>query len=178
MKGLRGLEVRPTADRVKEALFSIVLSRFDLAGVRVLDLFAGTGALGIEALSRGALRAVFVERHGPMATVLLANLLSCGLDDRADVLTLPVERALRKLAERGDRFDGVVLDPPYERDWLGRTMLGLGESTILEADSWVMVEHHRDERVAEEYGSLRLTRAHSYGKTGLALFVRRGPGGE
>jgi 16S rRNA (guanine(966)-N(2))-methyltransferase RsmD len=178
LRGIRGLDVRPTADRVKEALFSIVLSRFELGGATVLDLFAGTGALGIEALSRGARRVVFVERHAATAKVLRTNLLSCGLDSGAEILPLPVERALRKLAERGDRFDGVVLDPPYERGWLESTMLELGASTLLGADSWVIAEHHTDERVAEGYGALRLTRAYSYGKTGLALFVRPGPRGE
>lgn len=175
LKGLRGLEVRPTADRVKEALFSIVLSRFDLAGATVLDLFAGSGALGIEALSRGARRAVFVERHLPTAKVLRANLSSCGFGQEAEVWTTPVDRALAKLAERGDRFDGVFLDPPYERGWLGRTMLALGEGGILAAGAWVMAEHHADERVCEAYGGLRLTQARSYGKTGLALFVREEP---
>lgn len=178
MRGLRGLEVRPTADRVKEALFSIVLSRFDLAGASVLDLFAGTGALGIEALSRGAERAVFVERHGPTATVLEANLRSCGVRARAELLTIPVERALQQLSHRGDRFDGVFLDPPYERGWLERTMRPLGQGAILQGEAWVMAEHHTDEPVAETYGVLRLTQARRYGKTGLALFVRQGTEGE
>jgi 16S rRNA (guanine(966)-N(2))-methyltransferase RsmD len=178
LRGLRGLEVRPTADRVKEALFSIVSSRFDLSGASVLDLFAGTGGLGIEALSRGAQRAVFVERHGPMARALEANLLGCGFRGRAELLILPVERALRKLADRGDRFDGVLLDPPYERGWLERTMLLLGEAAILNEGAWVMAEHHIDEPLAQAYGALRLTQTRSYGKTGLALFVRRRPEGE
>lgn len=178
LRGLRGLEVRPTADRIKEALFSIVLSRFDLAGASVLDLFAGTGALGIEALSRGAERAVFVERHAPMAKALEANLLRCGFRGRGEVVALPVERALRKLTDRGDRFDGVLLDPPYERGWLERTLVLLGEGVVLARDAWVMAEHHTDERLADAYGVLRLTQARSYGKTGLALFVRREPEGE
>lgn len=178
MRGLRGLEVRPTADRVKEALFSILLSRFDLAGAHVLDLFAGTGALGIEALSRGATRATFIERHRPMAKVLEENLRSCGFCGRAEVWALPVERALRKLAERGERFDGVFLDPPYGRGCLERTMLSLGEGPILGQDAWVMAEHHTEERISDTYGELRLTQARSYGKTGLALYVRREPAGE
>jgi 16S rRNA G966 N2-methylase RsmD len=113
-----------------------------------------------------------------MAMVLEGNLLSCRLHDRAEILTVAGERALRKLGDRGDRFDAVLLDPPYERGWLERTMLELGTGKILNADGWVMAEHHTAESGADEYGVLRLTQARSYGKTGLALFGRRGPEGE
>src|ERR1700752_4701957 len=107
LRALPGRSVRPTADRVKEALFSMLQSRFDLDGAAVLDLFAGTGALGIEALSRGAARAVFVESDRGARTVLEANLTLCGLSDRSRVLPVPVRRALEMLAGgTHGRFEG------------------------------------------------------------------------
>ena len=105
---------RPTAARVREAIFNILGAA--VAEARVLDLFAGTGALGIEALSRGAAAAVFVEDHPEALKGLRRNLETLGLVERSQVLPLPVAAALRKLAARGEPFDLVFLDPPYGGD--------------------------------------------------------------
>ena len=107
----RGSAVRPTSDRVRESLFARLEP---LDGVTVLDLFAGTGALGIEALSRGAASAVFVERAGPSLRCLERNLEVLGLGDRARVLRSEVHRAIRRLARSGPGFSLVLMDPPYE----------------------------------------------------------------
>ena len=104
-----GAGTRPTADRVREALFSIL---GDVGGARVLDLFAGSGALGIEALSRGAGSALFVDRAGPAVTAIRANLEALGLD--APVRRQEALRALRDAPARGETYDLVFLDPPYE----------------------------------------------------------------
>ena len=103
--------IRPTAAKVREAVFSILGPA--VVGARVLDLFAGTGALGIEALSRGAAAAVFVEDHPESLKVLRRNLADLGLADRTTVWPLPVTTALKKLAGRGERFGLAFLDPPY-----------------------------------------------------------------
>jgi len=170
LKGLRGAKLRPTADRVREGLFSMLASRFDFDAAVVLDLFAGTGALGIEALSRGAARAVFVEQSRAALHVLRANVELCGFAPRAEIRPLPVRRALRELDERSYRFDGVLLDPPYGRGLLNSTLQMLAESALLRSGAWVIGEGHVDDAVAETYGTLRLTRTRRYGKTSVVLY--------
>jgi 16S rRNA (guanine(966)-N(2))-methyltransferase RsmD len=166
----RGQAVRPTADRVREALFSIIECHFALAGAAVLDLFAGTGAVGIEALSRGAETAVFVEQSRPALRVLRENLARCRLAERATVLAMPVADALRRLARAGQRFDGVFIDPPYGRGLLDETLTELARLPLLAPGAWVMGERHEADCLAERYGDLRLTRTRRYGKTSLVLF--------
>ena len=170
LRGLRGQTVRPTADRVKEALFSMLQSRFDLAGAALLDLFAGTGALGIEGLSRGARRTVFVEQDRAARRVLDANLAACGFAARGRVVCLPVSRALVELVARGERFDGVFLDPPYGRGLADQALAQLAAAGLIESGGWVAVEHHVDDVLADAYGPLRLTAARRYGKTAVAVF--------
>jgi 16S rRNA (guanine966-N2)-methyltransferase len=135
-----GRDVRPTADRVREALFSILGPLDDVA---VLDLYAGTGALGIEALSRGAARAVFVERDGWAATSLQANLGTLGLAEPEAVLRrADVAAALRDARERGETYDLILCDPPYRLAAdLGRTLsdllpplLAAGARVVTESD--------------------------------------------
>ena len=167
----RGLALRPTADKVKGALFNILASRFDLASRRILDLFAGSGNLGIEALSRGAAAVTFVEQSAPAGRILRDNLELCRLGGAARVLPMPVPRALAVLRREGERFDGILLDPPYGQGLVNSTLTTLTASGLVSSGAWVMVEHHVDEPPAAAYGPLRLTHARHYGKTGLALFV-------
>ncbi|MBI3783537.1 MAG: pantetheine-phosphate adenylyltransferase [Deltaproteobacteria bacterium] len=174
LRTLPGIDVRPTADRVKEALFSILLSRFDLRGAEVLDLFAGSGALGIEALSRGAQRVTFVDEAKPALATLRANLEHCQVDRAAQILPFSVGTALQRLANAAARFDGVLLDPPYCRGQIDKTLSLLAENSLVKAGGWVMVEHHVDEPPAQAYGTLRLTQSRRYGKTALALFANEG----
>jgi len=170
LRSVRGQAVRPTADRVKEALFSMLQSRFDLDGARVLDLFAGTGALGIESLSRGAARCVFVESDRAARTVLESNLTLCRLAERGRIIPVPVRRALEMLAGAREQFEGVLMDPPYGRGLAEAALEQLGTCEVVAAGGWVVVEHHVEDALAEAYGSLRLTAARRYGKTALALF--------
>ena len=113
----RGLATRPTLARVRESMFSRLSVRLDFAGLRVLDLFAGTGSLGIEALSRGAGHVTYVESARPALLALRRNLAALGFSDRARVLKSEVLRGLEMLAARGERFDLVLLDPPYRKGW-------------------------------------------------------------
>jgi 16S rRNA (guanine966-N2)-methyltransferase len=170
LRSVRHLKVRPTADRVREGLFSILSSRFDLHDAVVLDLFAGTGALGIEALSRGASRAVFVERERGMLQVLRENVELCGFTSRVEIWPLLVRRALRGLDEHGYRFDGVLMDPPYGRALVSSTLEMIVASGLLRPGAWVVAERHVDEPVADSYGPLQLTRERRYGKTSIVLY--------
>ena len=167
----RGRLVRPTADRVKEALFSILGSRVDLGGATLLDVFAGSGALGIEALSRGAAAVTFVEQEAAARRALTANLGRCGMAERARILGQPATRALARLAEDGEaRFDGVLMDPPYGQALADRTLARLGGGPLLRPDGWVAAEHHIEDHLAERYGTLWLTTAKRYGNTVVSLY--------
>ncbi|HKA16047.1 MAG TPA: 16S rRNA (guanine(966)-N(2))-methyltransferase RsmD [Myxococcota bacterium] len=132
--------VRPTADRVREALFARLA---DLDGVCVLDLYAGTGALGIEALSRGAARAVFVERSNASLAALRRNLRTLELDDHARVVCGDVRGVLRRLAGEGMRFDLVLADPPYEDRALAAPLALLVSGGLLAPGATVVVERSR-----------------------------------
>lgn len=166
----RGRLVRPTADRVKEALFSVLGSRVELVGAALLDLFAGSGALGIEALSRGAAAVTFVEQDHGARRALQANLERCGFAGRTETVGQAVQAALTRLAGEGARFDGVLMDPPYGTGLAERTLGLLAAGDLVRPGGWVAVEHHVDDRLGEAYGDLRLTTAKRYGKTVVSLY--------
>lgn len=167
----RGRLVRPTADRVKEALFSVLGSRVDLEGAVLLDLFAGSGALGIEALSRGAAAVTFVEQDAATRRILQTNLERCGLAERGRILGLAAQAGVRRLAGEGVRFDGLFMDPPYGRELVDQLLGMVAEQGILTPGGWAVAEHAADDRLREAYGDLRLTTAKRYGNTVLSLFM-------
>jgi 16S rRNA (guanine966-N2)-methyltransferase len=156
----RGRDTRPTADRVREALFAML---GPLDGERVLDLFAGSGALAIEALSRGAARATLVERDARAVAVLRANLAALELsDDEARVIHGPARAALRDASARGDAYDLVLLDPPYrEAPALGRE-LSQALPTVLAPAARVVAESDRHAPLALD---LPVVRERRYGDT-------------
>ena len=172
LTSLAGTSVRPTADRVKEAVFSMIESRFALSGARVLDLFAGSGALGIEALSRGAGEAVFVDRNSAAARVVRRNLDACGFVAR--VLPLAATRALVQLRGEGATFDGVFLDPPYAGEDAEESMRVLGEGDLLAPGAWAVVEHDAGRAPAERFGRLGLILTKRYGNTHVSVYRRDG----
>ena len=144
-----GEATRPTPNRVREAVFNSLYSLDAIEGARVLDLYAGTGALGIEALSRGAAEAVFVESDPSVAAVLRSNLETTGLADRAAVMVTDADTALAGLAREGRRFDLALIDPPYAFDaWPDLLSRVPAEFVVVESDRAVDVGprfaiHHR-----------------------------------
>lgn len=171
LKAPKGRALRPTADRVKEALFNIL--PHDLLGLRVLDLFAGTGNLSLEALSRGAAEAILVERSRSGAKAIHENLQRLGFSHRSRVWIAPVVKSLHLLARRGERFDLIFLDPPYERDWVPQTLRAIAQGGLLRATGIVVAEHSVREEVAENYGPLALKDQRRYGTTLLSFFGHR-----
>ncbi len=164
---LKGLSLRPTSDRVREAIFDI-LQKFP-AGERVLDLFAGTGALGIEALSRGAQRAVFIEGNTQSCTVLRRNIEACRLSGDAELVSKEVQAGLKALEERGDSFDLIFLDPPYGKGLAYRTLESLSRSRILSVNALIVAEHSPDEDLAS-VPSLERIDWRKYGRTEVSFF--------
>lgn len=173
LRAPRGMETRPTSDKVREALFAILTGRFE--GEPVLDLFAGTGALGIEALSRGASEATFVERRREACQVIRQNLAHTKLAHRAHVHCLPIARALPALE---GAFELILLDPPYALPGLHDIMAMVGGAGVLRDQSVVVLEHTPRFAVFEQYGRLELQRQKVYGDTAISLFVVRSGGAQ
>lgn len=169
IKTLPGRTTRPTADRVKEALFNILGG--SVAGARVLDLFAGTGSLGIEALSRGAASAVFIDADPRCRRLIYDNLMAVGLAGRGRVRGGRLPDALAVLAAEGYSFDLVFLDPPYGRGLLPPVLAALGQAGVLAAGARVVAEHHRDDAVGPVPPGWELRDSRRYGDTLLSFFV-------
>ena len=170
----KGHKVRPTADRVRESVFNILASRFSLIDIDILDLFAGTGGLGIEALSRGARSGVFVDASPDAQKVIRANLKTTKLFHRGRILRTYALKGIGILEDQGLRFSGVFLDPPYEDGWVDKTLRRLAGGTILLPEAWVMVEHAQREAGAESYAPLVLTDRRRYGTTGVSFYQYQG----
>lgn len=164
----KGQAVRPTADRVKESLFNI-LPR-DFSGMKVLDLFAGTGNLSIEALSRGADHAVLVDSSERSAAAIKKNLRRLGFAERTEVWIVPAARSLRALARRNETFDYIFLDPPYAQDLAGRTLDIIAQCKLLRDSGTLIVEHSTRETVQPLYGVLQLHDQRRYGDTLLSFY--------
>jgi len=164
---------RPTGSLVRGAVFDMLAHREWLAGRVVVDLFAGSGALGIEALSRGAASAVFIDESPAAARVVRRNLAVSGMADRARVLALPVERGLRRLGAEGFVATGVLADPPYGRGLARRAVALVAASRVLLVGGWMAVEHATGEEMAvpDEF-ALEASRRH--GRTSVTLLVRQG----
>ncbi|MBV8369660.1 MAG: 16S rRNA (guanine(966)-N(2))-methyltransferase RsmD [Candidatus Eremiobacteraeota bacterium] len=156
-----GRAVRPTPARVKEALFSILGSRVDDA--QVLDLFAGSGALGFESLSRGAKHVTFVEKHRPTAETLRATARELGLAEQVDVVNAPAERAVRAL---DGRYDLVFADPPYRYDYPSAAFEALRARRAIGPSTTVVYEHSARETAPDD-PRMRLERSERYGEVAL-----------
>src|SRR5262249_23969908 len=157
LKVPKGHKVRPTADHVREAIFNILTSRFSLRDIVVLDLFAGTEALGLEALSRGARFAVFVDANPEAPKVIQDNLIATGFRHEGRILRAYTAKGIKIAEDQGLRFGGVFLDPPYEEGWVEKTLRLLAKSPILEPEACIVVEHSLHEEGTEAYPPLALT---------------------
>ena len=176
LRSLPGLEIRPTADRLRETLFN-VLSAGDpaaLAESAWLDLYAGTGAVGIEALSRGARMVYFVESSKAAAELIAGNLQSLGIASGFQIVKVEAGKALRQLEAAGSVADFVFLDPPYSlQDEYAKTLAALGGSKLLRETSVVIAEHEKRFDSGEAFGVLRRYRKLVQGDAALSFYRRR-----
>lgn len=173
----RGRRVRPALARLKASLFDILSSRGLVDGAGILDLFAGTGSLGIEALSRGAASVVFVEQDRVTVRALRDNVSTIGRDAQARVVVDSVPKALARLARHAERFDGVFVDPPYDTPWMERTLRGLDRAGLVRGGGWVAVHHRRGQVLRDRYGRLEVELRRPIGSAEIALYRWRDDAG-
>jgi 16S rRNA (guanine966-N2)-methyltransferase len=167
----RNDKIRPTADRVREAVFSIIAAC--LPGGSVLDLFAGTGALGLEALSRGARRAVFVDQSPEAIRLIRANVALCGVQERVKVFHGPIDQVMRRLAGEGEAFDVIFVDPPYGKGYVEKALGRLGE--IARCGALVIAEHSVKDDLPRRWAGWAKTGERRYGDTMISFYERELP---
>jgi 16S rRNA (guanine966-N2)-methyltransferase len=176
--------LRPTTEKVRAAIFSML--RESVVSARVLDLYAGTGAMGLEALSRGAAWADFVEGDARACSTISANIRSLGYEDRARVMRAKVEKVIGSPAtlpgsspgghagmggRNGTRYDLVFIDPPYDDDPWDELLSGLSDGSILSTDATVIAEYSSGRDLAASYGRLTLTKTRRYGVSTISIFT-------
>ena len=166
-----GKLTRPTADRVKEALFSIISSRHELSGTRVLDICAGTGGLGIEALSRGAASCCFIEQERKVIKVLEHNLSTTGFASRSECVALDALKGLQLLSRRGQQFDIIFFDPPYASGLYVSVPESLNALSLLSDQALLVMECSSRMPLAERFGMLVRIDRRVYGDTALEFFA-------
>jgi len=166
-----GVQTRPTSDRVKEALFSIIQSRFVLDEAKVLDICAGTGALGIESLSRGASTCCFIEFDHNALAVLKSNLATVKYNDRTEVLSMEAVKALQLLGKRGNRYDLIFFDPPYAADLYQIVPDEICKMSLLSEDGLFIAESLARNVLPEKIGCMSKIHSRTYGDTALNFYV-------
>jgi 16S rRNA (guanine966-N2)-methyltransferase len=173
LKTLEGLHVRPTSDRLRETVFNILAPQ--LAGARFVDVCAGSGAIGIEALSRGADEVVFIENNRRAAQLIGENLQHCGILEGTRLINRDVLTALKYLADHKLRYDIFYLDPPYDAQLYSPVLWLLAKTALLAEDGLVLVEHRRQFPLAESYETLSAYRTLHQGETQLTFFRHTPP---
>ncbi|MFX3622475.1 MAG: 16S rRNA (guanine(966)-N(2))-methyltransferase RsmD [Ectobacillus sp.] len=172
LKAVPGSTTRPTTDKVKEAIFNIIGPYFD--GGLALDLFGGSGGLGIEALSRGMDKVIFVDRDVKAIQVIRQNIESCRLKGQAEVYRNDAERALKALIKRELLFDLILLDPPYKDQKITSLMSIIAEYGLLKKNGIIMVEHSVDVELPERINNLLCTKREKYGITAISIYKYEG----
>ena len=161
--------IRPTTEKVREAVFSMITAW--LPGAEVLDLFAGSGALGLEALSRGAENCCFCEINRQNQKILMENIANCGATERSTVIGKDYKVAISTLAGRSKGFDIVIMDPPYEMtEYYETAMMMLQENSLLNDSCIIIAEHLYNNRLLDSYGNFVRVKEKKYGTIGIDIF--------
>lgn len=167
----KGTDIRPTPDKVREALFNII--RDKIKGAVVLDLFAGSGSFGIEALSRGAEIATFVDIQKRCIDSIRKNLSRLPLKKQSiNIIQYDTLKSIKKLSDRKLRFDIVFLDPPYYGDWVKKCLITLDKYDILNSSSLIICEHFKKDIVPEKVERFKRIRQSRYGDTVLSFYKK------
>ncbi|ADL07802.1 16S rRNA (guanine(966)-N(2))-methyltransferase RsmD [Thermosediminibacter oceani] len=169
IKSLPGIKTRPTSDIVRESLFNILGEK--TAGSSFLDVFAGTGSVGIEALSRGAERVVFIEEGGLACRIIRENLIKLRISDKSLIIKADYLKGMRSLEKTNTTFDIIFLDPPYDRGFVSPCLEFLNNSELLKPNSIVVVQHSVSE-VIKTPPNITCYKEKKYGITKLSFFYR------
>ncbi len=163
-------KIRPTSDGIKESLFNMLR---DVSGKSFLDLFAGSGGVGLEALSRGAAKVVFVEKSPVMISAIKRNLKELGLGGQSEILEIEAAKGIKQLRKRGETFDFLFADPPYEKGLVEEIFLWLDQADIVASDGVVIIQHSiREDVKIKHTDNFTLTDQRRYGDT-LISFLKR-----
>ena len=168
LKAVPGSTTRPTTDKVKEAIFNMIGPYFN--GGIALDLFAGSGGLGIEALSRGVGQVIFVDRDAKAIQIIQENIKSCQLENQAEVYRNDADRSLKAVMKRGIVFDYIFLDPPYMKQQLVNLMAKIDEYSLLNDGGMIICEHSRDIELPENVGPFFKIKYETYGIIAVSIY--------
>lgn len=170
LKAITGTTTRPTTDKVKESIFNIIGPFFD--GGIVLDLFAGSGGLGIETLSRGAKKAIFVEKDGRAFQTLQENIKKCRYEEVSETFKTDATRAVKGLLKRDIQLDYLFLDPPYHKTEYYDLLNSLIENGKVSDEAIIVCEHSVEVSLPTSYGSFTLARQETYGSTIISVYKK------
>lgn len=170
IKAVPGSTTRPTTDKVKEAIFNMIGPYFE-DGIG-LDLFAGSGGLGIEGLSRGLEKVIFVDRDPKAFQVIKENIAYCDFLDKSEVYRNDADRALKAILKREIKFDYIFLDPPYKKQQLIKLLEIIEKENLLNKNGLIVCEHATDVLLPEEIGDLKIIKKEQYGIIGITIFKR------
>jgi len=164
----KSLTTRPVLDQVKESIFNIL---FDVNGLRVLDLFAGTGSIGLEAVSRGASESVFVDNDRDAVSIIRENIKRCGFENETRIISKHVQAAIKILVKKSEPFDLIFIDPPYLKDFVVPTITAVFDAGLLAPDGQIITEHHPKEPIQGLPEGLTISNERKYGQT-LVTFIQ------
>ncbi len=169
IKTLRGMEVRPTSDLVREALFAILGSRIE--GAVFLDLFAGSGGVGIEALSRGAREAIFIDQNPRSIKILKENITKTGYEERSRIYKTDALRFLSSSHLQAGTIDIIFIDPPYGSDLASQALGIIDAKAVMAEEGWVVVEHFHKTKLTADCRNLKLIKERRFGATQLSFYL-------
>ncbi len=168
IKAPKGMRTRPTSDKVREAMFETLGGH--VVDAEVLDLFAGSGAVGIEALSRGASHVVFVDNSTQTALIINDNLKRTGFSERGQIIRADFRLAMKKLGKTRKKFDLIFIDPPYEGDLYEEVVTHFGKHPVSHRNTTIVVEHFKKAALPHSISGIPLVRTRVYGQTALSYF--------
>jgi 16S rRNA (guanine966-N2)-methyltransferase len=170
LKAVPGNSTRPTTDKVKEAIFNMIGPYFD--GGIALDLFAGSGGLGIEALSRGLDKAIFIDRDSKAIQTIRENINTCQLGEKSEVYRNDADRAIKALVKRGISFDYIFLDPPYKLQQLVTLMEKMDEQKLVHNGTKIVCEHSHEVKLPASFGGLTRVKHEEYGIIAITIYLK------
>ncbi|MGL4534636.1 MAG: 16S rRNA (guanine(966)-N(2))-methyltransferase RsmD [Fusobacteriaceae bacterium] len=170
IKSRKGMDTRPTLGSVKESLFSIIAAYVPES--RFLDLFSGTGNIALEALSRGAKKAIMIEQEQEALKIIIENINSLGYEDRSRAYKNDVIRAVEILGRKQEKFDIIFMDPPYKQELCSKVMKAIEKAGVLAENGLIICEHHVFEELDDEMGGFKKADYRKYGKKAMTFYTR------